>query len=396
MSCPTGSGFEASSAVDAFHGIPHTDIDLQESPDQFQPDNQQYWEAVIIWACVPILICVCILILMSIYFICVCCCCCCGGSREWGKKPKIGCGILNISIIAVLLGLIGASLWAELQIDQNVNDGVDTLQKVDDFFNQYGNDSSLYNEAEQNASLDTLRSALSEQNPSPATQLAEVDGLKTANAELGDVYGDIDSYVNPIRFGNILTEADKAVEAFRNYVVIAYLCLVLLVLILLVVAILCGICVSNPAFLIIMVVLLVILTLTLWVAVGGNLALLIVVGDICYDPDMLLRNLTRAQTDAVDQNVVNYYLVCNDTCQPNPYLQEIVRARVAFEFIDQLENDLQNYTSSSANSTTLQPLLDGVVRGFNGSMTGVNEISSCGFIHEVINLQISCEHWYKY
>jgi hypothetical protein len=44
MSCPTGSGFEASSAVDAFHGIPHTDIDLQESPDQFQPDNQQYWE----------------------------------------------------------------------------------------------------------------------------------------------------------------------------------------------------------------------------------------------------------------------------------------------------------------------------------------------------------------
>ena len=36
----------------------------------------------------------------------------------------------------------------------------------------------------------------------------------------------------------------------RNYVVIAYLCVVLVVLILLVVAILCGICVSNPAFLI--------------------------------------------------------------------------------------------------------------------------------------------------
>ena len=44
MSCPTGSGFEPSGAVEAFHGIPHSDIDLQDSPDQFQPDNQQYWE----------------------------------------------------------------------------------------------------------------------------------------------------------------------------------------------------------------------------------------------------------------------------------------------------------------------------------------------------------------
>ena len=44
MSCPTGSGFEPSGAVEAFHGIPHSDIDLQSSPDQFEPDNSQYWE----------------------------------------------------------------------------------------------------------------------------------------------------------------------------------------------------------------------------------------------------------------------------------------------------------------------------------------------------------------
>ena len=139
----------------------------------------------------------------------------------------------------------------------------------------------------------------------------------------------------------------------------------------------------------------------------------------------------------MDLNVVNYYLVCNDTCQPNPYRQvrtssipasihtpltpsfcpslfinlcvpslplthslphpivlltfsnslhlrltlppsfhkstltlslslslslstpsllsqEIMRATAAFELIDLLENDLKNYTSSSANSTTLQ------------------------------------------
>jgi hypothetical protein len=72
-------------------------------------------------------------------------------------------------------------------------------------------------------------------------------------------------------------------------VVIGYLCLVLVVLILLVVAIFCGCCIANPAFLIIMVVSLVVLTVTMWVAVGANLTLLIVVGDICNDPDMLIK-----------------------------------------------------------------------------------------------------------
>lgn len=75
--------------------------------------------------------------------------------------------------------------------------------------------SDFYNEAEQNASLDALRSALSEQSPTPTTQLAGVDALKSASADLGGVYDAIDSIVRPIQFGNILTEADRAVEAFK-------------------------------------------------------------------------------------------------------------------------------------------------------------------------------------
>lgn len=40
----TGSGYDPSSAVEAFHGIPHIDIDLQDSPEQFDPSNSKYWE----------------------------------------------------------------------------------------------------------------------------------------------------------------------------------------------------------------------------------------------------------------------------------------------------------------------------------------------------------------
>ncbi len=43
-SCPTGSSYEPIGAVEAFHGIPHTDIDLQGSPDEFDPSNADYWE----------------------------------------------------------------------------------------------------------------------------------------------------------------------------------------------------------------------------------------------------------------------------------------------------------------------------------------------------------------
>ena len=43
----------------------------------------------------------------------------------------------------------------------------------------------------------------------------DTDGLTTANTDLGEAYSDIDSAVNPIQFGNILTESDRAVEAFK-------------------------------------------------------------------------------------------------------------------------------------------------------------------------------------
>ena len=42
--CPTGSSYDPSAAVETFHGIPHTDIDLQDSPDQFDPSDTNYWE----------------------------------------------------------------------------------------------------------------------------------------------------------------------------------------------------------------------------------------------------------------------------------------------------------------------------------------------------------------
>jgi hypothetical protein len=291
----------------------------------------------------------------------------------------------------VLLALVAASLWAEVDLDSHINDFLDNTQSVESFFNQYGNESTLYNEAMQNRSLEALQEELMEQSPSPDPQLQEVENLFFANELLGSVFEGIDQEVGPIDLDDVTDNADEF-EAIRHWVVIGYLILVAVVLFLLVLAILCGVCIKNPAFLIIMVVVLVILTLTMWVAAGASLAFLVVSGDICSDPDTLIRNFTRDQSDAVSPNVVNYYLICNETCQPSPFSTLILQADDAFARIAMEEEDLQNYTSHSANQSLLQPLLDDVVRGFNGSRMAVNDISSCVFIHDLYidSLQTFC------
>ena len=60
----------------------------------------------------------------------------------------IALGLMSISFLCLspplsFRGLIGATLWAELEMGRHVNDAVDTLQRVDDFFNQYGKDVSI-------------------------------------------------------------------------------------------------------------------------------------------------------------------------------------------------------------------------------------------------------------
>ena len=53
---------------------------------------------------------------------------------------------------------------------------------------------------------------------------------------------------------------------------------------------------------------------------------------------------------AVDQNVVNYYLVCNDTCQPNPYSQ-VRRHLLHYQSIP----SLHSFHSSSPSSFPTSP-----------------------------------------
>ena len=142
--------------------------------------------------------------------------------------------------------LTGASLWAELSIDESIHDALDTASTVDDFFNQYGNNvsylplsffppsvlhplppslpslplsslsqSDLYNEAMQNMYLDTLEQALQEQTPQPAEEIEDVYNLQFANDMIGTVFSDIDAAVGPFDLDQVIDRAEEAVEGFR-------------------------------------------------------------------------------------------------------------------------------------------------------------------------------------
>ena len=163
MCSAQGSGYMPSATVAAFHNIPHVDIDLNPSPENFELTLDYFevsWQdrgrgagrvrgkscfdfrkkkracthkkpryglatppwssmahthlhthlfthtskqAVIIWACVPILACVCLFILMSVYFICVCCGCCFGERKKRSNRPKIACGVLTSIMVVFCL-----------------------------------------------------------------------------------------------------------------------------------------------------------------------------------------------------------------------------------------------------------------------------------------------------
>ncbi len=60
-------------------------------------------QAVVIWACVPILIVICLFILMAVYWICLCCCCCCQNHDKRSKALKGTCAMLIIILVLVSL-----------------------------------------------------------------------------------------------------------------------------------------------------------------------------------------------------------------------------------------------------------------------------------------------------
>jgi len=95
-----GSDYEPSSAVEAFHDIPHFDIDLNELNSTYESSVDDYFEvsitwspwanftvmlplqAIIIWSCVPVLVGIALIILMLVVWGISCCC------IRWKKKEQ--------------------------------------------------------------------------------------------------------------------------------------------------------------------------------------------------------------------------------------------------------------------------------------------------------------------
>lgn len=343
-SCSNGSSsYDPTDIVNAFHNIPHVDIDLKDSSSQFDI-TLDYFQAVIIWACVPILVCLCIFILMLVYYFCICCCCCCQEKKHRPKVVNISCAFFISLLIIFSLGLIGVAIYSEIALNSDIKSFIENGDNINDIVYDIDNEINTYNFTEVNIAMRNVITVINNTD-GDSMVLDAAEALQNANEEISNAYNSISDSVDAFDYSSTIDNADTY-ETIRHWSVIGYLIFVAVFLVIVFLVVVCR----SAVGLVIMLVLMGIVTFSVWIVTGGGLATVIILGDICYDPDTLLRNNTdNTQAEAV----IDYFIVCDNSSCPSPFEKEFDRAKEAFETIDMYEQQVQNYVNNNTNNDTI-------------------------------------------
>lgn len=373
MTC-NGSGFEPSVFVEAFHDIPHVDIDLKPSTDQFAI-SQAYFETLIIWACLPILVCVCFFIVLIVYYIFLCCCCCCCGDKKNSSKvARRACATFVIIILVLCIVGVGASLWVEIELGEGVERVLTNVRNINDAVVQVSTESAVYDSSLVDSSLREVLQGITDSSGANKDEAeAATDVLLVANGDLASAFEAINDTVSQFDF----TDQEDAISFFetvRHWSIIGFFGLLVLFFLLVIISALCF----NKAFFIIVLFILFFLSFIMWLGTGGSLGFLILSSDICSDPDGVIKNNTKlASSDAI-----NYYLSCNNDC-PNPFDADIADANAAYETIEEQQSIVRVYIEenmldvASEFEKAVEQFMEGYV-----AIDNITTFTECDSIHE--------------
>ncbi|KAL5473998.1 hypothetical protein EMCRGX_G028568 [Ephydatia muelleri] len=307
MAC-AGSNYTPGALVEAFHRIPHVDINLNTSTDAFSV-SLNYFQAVIIWACIPILVCVCLFILMSVYFILICCCCCCGVERGKSNTSRWACAVLQAIFMLFCLALAGASFWAEVALHTDITSVISSTNSISNVVSSASLEAVKFNQSTNTMALTRIQTAAYGNSNATSASINLISYGNQLNTEFESISGTLGSLWDA-GFSSSL----DVLETARHWAVIGYFILVSIVLVIILIASL----VRKVPFVVVMLVILFFTTLLTWIAVGGSLATLMVTSDICHNPNTVVLEISSSpQTE--------YYLNCNSTCpaQTNPFSNQI-------------------------------------------------------------------------
>lgn len=291
------STYTPQQAVVALHQIPHANISFQEAGDTVE-GTLDYFEAVIIWSCLPLLVGLVIFILLMVYNCLVCYCCCPEEIYHSKKKAKICAAVGMIWIVTGII-FIGGCLYIEVELNRNVG-------KLANFVHET-----------QVSQENTQRLARSISNSDFSIAINNVIGgsdqsvadegsrLRTLGMQLMSSHTAVGNIASAYKL-KPTSEQLPLTETARHWAVMAYLIMLALIFIVLFVSFLC----MKVQFLLCMLVLCTIFMVITWFGVALGFAGTIVLADFCFDSEGTFR---RTQDPSV-QSQVDYYLVCSSGC----------------------------------------------------------------------------------
>ncbi|XP_019852251.1 PREDICTED: protein tweety homolog 2-like [Amphimedon queenslandica] len=330
------SSYEPSSFVTAFHSIPHVNIDLREVSSDFAV-SLSYFEPVIIWACVPILICLCIFILLLVYFIFICCCCCCREKTNRPRTCKLSCAFVLSILFIFCLGLVGVLIYAEVSLNKNVESFTTNGQNVVNELTRVSASVDNYNGTLVSDSMSIVIAEISNSNgDGKDAVLASANLILEVNTDIDAALASISNGLDSVQYDSIINSVNNF-ENIRNWSTIGFLIAVGLLLIL---SCLLTICMKSVCITIILVIIS-IFTILIWIAAGGALASTIVLSDVCIDPDGLIRNQTN--NEPIAREIVNYFISCEPSCRPS----DINETDAALQRYQMVVNNVTDYISAN-------------------------------------------------
>uniref|UniRef100_UPI00398EA1B0 protein tweety homolog 2 isoform X1 n=2 Tax=Pristiophorus japonicus TaxID=55135 RepID=UPI00398EA1B0 len=295
------------------HNFPHLNLRFQPVDNTFNPQDENYQQALIFFAAIAAVCLGLNLIFISIYLLCVCCCK--RTDDEETKRPHSCC----VTWTAVTAGLICcAAVGVGFYGNSESNDGVYQLTY------------SIYNANHTLAGVDNLVSG--------TTSNMNVD-LKQHIARLDEIFAQRREFIQTLKFMqqmadaiisqlsglpkwhdinlNIAEIADN-ISYFEYYRWLSYLLLLIIDLVICLLAFL-GLAKRSRWLLMTMIVSGVLTLILSWGSLALDTSVAVGISDFCVAPDKFIMNMTQHK---IGSDVVHYYLYCSHS-MTNPFQQTL-------------------------------------------------------------------------
>ncbi|KAL8573617.1 hypothetical protein ACOMHN_007170 [Nucella lapillus] len=368
-----------------FHGFPHLDFSFSDTSATFNPENEKYREALLVWAAVPLLCCA-VFFLLHVIFFCVRCCCCSkrapARTGRCGKAEGRRCCPLSGVLLLLGCAALAVVMYGNTEIHQGLDNSVRAMRstrRTIDSSQHIMNALARISLSVEGKWVPELISAVRSISNSTAVDLV-VDVIwgvgQGVNSSLQSVLHVTNSTATQLH-PEVLAGQMEALEYLRWVLVIVVCCLYTAIFLLVFAALL----MRSRKKLILGTVLTIVLLPTLWGMLSVHLALAVGSGDLCDDPNSFV--LTQLN-NTVDEDLLRMYMECAD--KSLPFGKDMLDAQTAMSQAMTALGTAVNMTAPFNISNKLLAPVSAIqmdLQSMFGNLSLVNAlVGSCQTLHD--------------